>query len=77
MSDLYFEFQENSRYLRYNELFVIGDVLVLVGDIFYFKDKIVLVMNFWKWVFKNYCQVLIVFGNYEYYNYLDVMECGF
>ena len=31
MSDLHLEFQENSRYLRYNELPVTGDVLVLAG----------------------------------------------
>ena len=60
MSDLHLEFQENSRYLRYNELSVTGDVLVLAGDIFYLKDKTAPVMNFWKWASKNYRQVLIV-----------------
>ena len=60
MSDLHLEFQENNRYLRYNELPVTGDVLVLAGDIFYLKDKTAPVMNFWKWASKNYCQVLIV-----------------
>lgn len=63
MSDLHLEFQENSRYLRYNELSVTGDVLVLAGDIFYLKDKTAPVMNFWKWASKNYRQVLIVPGN--------------
>jgi predicted phosphodiesterase len=77
MSDLHLEFQENSRYLRYNELPVTGDVLVLAGDIFYLKDKTAPVMNFWKWASKNYCQVLIVPGNHEYYNFSDVMERGF
>ena len=62
MSDLHLEFQENSRYLRYNELPVTGDVLVLAGDIFYLKDKTAPVMNFWKWASKNYRQVLIVPG---------------
>ena len=77
MSDLHLEFQENNRYLRYNELPVTGDVLVLAGDIFYLKDKTAPVMNFWKWASKNYRQVLIVPGNHEYYNYSDVMERGF
>ena len=64
MSDLHLEFQENSRYLRYNELPVTGDVLVLAGDIFYLKDKTAPVMNFWKWASKNYRQVGRVAGFY-------------
>ena len=32
MSDLHMEFQENSRYLKNNELPVTGDVLVLAGE---------------------------------------------
>lgn len=54
MSDLHLEFQENNRYLRYNELPVTGDVLVLAGDIFYLKDKTAPVMGhrtkrFFQW----------------------------
>lgn len=76
MSDLHMEFQENSRYLKNNELPVTGDVLVLAGDIFYLKDKVAPLTKFWKWVSENYRQVLIVPGNHEYYNYSDVMERG-
>lgn len=74
MSDLHMEFQENSRYLKNNELPVTGDVLVLAGDIFYLKDKVAPLTKFWKWASENYRQVLIVPGNHEYYNYSDVME---
>ena len=76
MSDLHLEFQENSRYLKHNELPVTGDVLVLAGDIFYLKDKVAPLTKFWKWASGNYRQVLIVPGNHEYYNYSGVMERG-
>ena len=76
MSDLHLEFQENSRYLKYNELTVTGDVLVLAGDIFYLRDKVAPLTKFWKWASGNYRQVFIVPGNHEYYNYSDVMERG-
>lgn len=69
MSDLHVEFQENSRYLKNNELPVTGDVLVLAGDILYLRDKVAPLTKFWKWASGNYRQVLIVPGNHEYYNY--------
>ena len=47
MSDLHLEFQENSRYLKHNELPVTGDVLVLAGDIFSLKDKFAFLFLFW------------------------------
>ena len=40
MSDLHFEFRENSRYIKHNEFPVTGDILVLAGDIFYLKDQV-------------------------------------
>lgn len=76
MSDLHMEFQENSRYLKNNELPVTGDVPMLAGDIFYLRDKVAPLTKFWKWASENYRQVLIVPGNHEYYNYSDVMERG-
>ena len=40
MSDLHLEFLENSMFLKQHEIPVIGEVLVLAGNIFYLKDKI-------------------------------------
>ena len=40
MSDLHMEFAENSRYIKYNEFPVTGDVLVLAGDIFYLRNDV-------------------------------------
>lgn len=54
MSDLHLEFGENSRYLKHNELPVTGDMLVLAGDIFYFRDRIAPMTKFWKWASDNY-----------------------
>jgi predicted phosphodiesterase len=76
MSDLHFEFRENSRHIKHNRFPVTGDILVLAGDIFYLKDRVAPLGNFWEWASKNYRQVLLVPGNHEYYNYCDVMERG-
>ncbi|VDR35507.1 Uncharacterised protein [Alistipes sp. cv1] len=48
MSDLHFEFRENSRYIKHNEFPVTGDILVLAGDIFYLKDRVAPLGNFWE-----------------------------
>ena len=76
MSDLHLEFFDNSRWLKHNELPVTGDILILAGDIFYLKNRIAPLNNFWKWASANYRQVPIVPGNHEYYNYCDVMDNG-
>ena len=76
MNDLHLEFSDNSRWMKHNELPVTGDILVLAGDIFYLKNKVAPLSNFWKWASANYRQVLIVPGNHEYYNYCDVMDKG-
>ena len=62
MSDLHMEFCDNSRWLKHNELPVTGDVLVLARDIFYLKNEIAPLSNFWKWASENYRQVLMCPG---------------
>lgn len=51
MNDLHLEFSDNSRWMKHNELPVTGDVLVLAGDIFYLKKKVV--CNQMGYVFQN------------------------
>lgn len=63
MSDLHLEFSDNSRWLKQNELPVTGEILVLAGDIFYLKNTVPPLTNFWKWASANYRHVLIVPGN--------------
>lgn len=38
-SDLHLEFHDNSRWLRENPLFSVGDILILAGDIGYLGDE--------------------------------------
>lgn len=76
MSDLHLELQGNSRFLKYEKIPITGDILVLAGDIFYLKNRVAPLANFWKWASEQYRQVLIVPGNHEYYNYTDIMERG-
>ncbi len=54
MRDLHIEFQENSRYLKHDELLVPGDVLVLAGDIFYLRAKVA-PLSFWEWARRTMC----------------------
>lgn len=38
-SDLHLEFAENASYLKHNPLKVVGDILILAGDIGYLGDQ--------------------------------------
>ena len=57
-SDLHLEFSENSSYLKHNPLLVVGDVLVLAGDIGYIGDDNYSKHPFWDWASQNYKQVI-------------------
>lgn len=71
-SDLHLEFRDNAGYLKDNPLQVVGDILVLAGDIGYINDDNYTIHPFWDWAAENFRQVLVVPGNHEYYKFFDV-----
>ena len=60
MSDLHLEFCDNSRWLKHNELPVTGDILVLAGDIFYLKNRIAPLNNFWCSLYPGTMSITII-----------------
>ena len=79
-SDLHLEFPENSEYLKENPLKVTGEILILAGDIHVFDpEKKFMEEPFWDWASEHYKQVIVIFGNHEfYYDYnLSQMKDGF
>ena len=71
-SDLHLEFKENSKYLMKNPLKVTGEILILAGDIHVFNSYGFMDNPFWDWASKNYKQVIIAFGNHEFYRGYDL-----
>ena len=72
-SDLHLELSWNSRRVKNNPLNVMGDILVLAGDIVYLGTDCTN-NPFWSWCADNYEQTLIVPGNHEYYGGCDLMD---
>ncbi|MCC8112696.1 MAG: metallophosphoesterase [Bacteroidales bacterium] len=73
-SDLHLEFNENSRWLKFNPLDSVGDVLILAGDIGYIGDDNYQHHPFWNWASDNFEQVIVVPGNHELYKYQDINQ---
>lgn len=71
-SDLHLEFAENASYIKHNPLEVVGDVLILAGDIGYLGDENYSRHPFWDWASENYKQVIVAMGNHEFYKYFDI-----
>lgn len=71
-SDLHLEMQDNSRWLKHNPLPVVGDILVLAGDIIYLGNEALFRHPFWDWASQNYREVLAVPGNHEFYAGFDL-----
>ena len=70
------EFHDNMRFMKSLPLEVVGDVLVIAGDVVYLVDTTIPHLRFWKWASENYRQVLMVAGNHEYYNNGDIAAQG-
>jgi Icc-related predicted phosphoesterase len=66
-SDLHLEFESNSQYLLKNPLPIIGDVLILAGDIIPLQDGFAN-HPFFSYVANNFKQTIWVPGNHEFYN---------
>ena len=75
-SDLHLELRENMNYIKSNPLPVVGDILVLAGDIYNLDNSSITHLQFWDWCADHFQYTLIVPGNHEYYNYSDIHERG-
>lgn len=71
-SDLHLEFKENASYIKHNPLEVVGDILILAGDIGYLGDQNYSRHPFWDWASENFEQVIVAMGNHEFYKFFDI-----
>lgn len=77
VSDLHLEFAENRAYLEQYPLEVTGDVLLVAGDTAYLDmlDSGVDTYSryaFWDWASEHYRQVIVCFGNHDFYGHYDI-----
>lgn len=70
------EFKDNLDYINSNDFDVTGDVLVLAGDTLYLQNNFMPRMKFWSWASKNFCKVMIIPGNHDFYGNGDVAKRG-
>ncbi len=84
VSDLHLEFAENRRWLDDNPLEVTGDILLIAGDTAYLDipesgRNSYSQYAFWDWAAEHYGQVIVCFGNHDFYGYYDLstMQDGY
>lgn len=84
VSDLHLEFPQNRQWIAKYPLEVTGDILIVAGDTAYLdlpdsKSDTYSAYQFWDWASKNYSQVIVCFGNHDFYGYYDLatMPNGF
>ena len=79
VSDLHLEFIQNRNYLKEHPLDVRGDILLIAGDTAYLDlpksgQNQYSQYSFWDWASKHYKQVLVCFGNHDFYGYYDLAD---
>lgn len=77
VSDLHLEFPENRNYLAQHPLDVRGDILLIAGDTAYLDlpdsdEDTYSQFAFWDWASEHYKQVIVCFGNHDFYGYYDL-----
>lgn len=71
-SDLHLEFKDNTLYQQENPLPVVGDILILAGDIILFGKNSLIQHPFFDWCADNFRETYIIPGNHEYYNWTEL-----
>ena len=71
-SDLHLEFYSNAEFIKENPIKVTGEILILAGDIHVVGANDFMNAPFWDWASKNYKQVIVAYGNHEFYNDCDL-----
>ena len=84
VSDLHLEFPQNRQWLAKRPLEVTGDILLVAGDSAYLDlpesgNDTYSAYKFWDWASEHYKQVIVCFGNHDFYGYYDLatMSNGF
>ena len=77
VSDLHLEFPENRTFLDKHPLEVKGDILLIAGDTAYLdlpdsNEDTYSQYTFWDWSSEHYRQVIVCFGNHDFYGYYDL-----
>ena len=77
VSDLHLEFPQNRAWIAEHPFEVTGDILLIAGDTAYLDKPesghdTYSEYSFWDWVSANYKQVIVCFGNHDFYGYYDL-----